>query len=177
MISITCNNVKKEFEKDTPYYVIGKEFNIGKEVLGVKVNNEVKSLNSKAKTDAEISFIDLNDITGNRMYKSALKFIFEAALKEVFPGFDIVYQHSVPNGFLGEIIGNKDITQEDISKIKGIMARIVSDDVRIKKLNIKKKEALAYYVKMNQREKYENVQKITDKVVTLSFLCLNVLIK
>ena len=167
MISITCDNIKKEFEKETPYYVIGKEFNMGKNILGVRVSNEVKSLNSKAHNDAEITFIDLNDITGNRIYKSGIKFVFEVALKEAYPNLDIVYQHSVPNGFLAEIVGDRDIIEGDISKIKGVMARIISDDIRINKLNVKKKEALAYYEKMNQKEKYENIQKITDKVVTL----------
>lgn len=167
MISITCDNIKKEFEKETPYYVIGKEFNMGKNILGVRVSNEVKSLNSKAHNDAEITFIDLNDITGNRIYKSGIKFVFEVALKEAYPDLDIVYQHSVPNGFLAEIVGDRDIIEGDISKIKGVMARIISDDIRINKLNVKKKEALAYYEKMNQKEKYENIQKITDKVVTL----------
>ena len=167
MISITCDNIKKEFEKETSYYVIGKEFNMGKNILGVRVSNEVKSLNSKAHNDAEITFIDLNDITGNRIYKSGIKFVFEVALKEAYPDLDIVYQHSVPNGFLAEIVGDRDIIEGDISKIKGVMARIISDDIRINKLNVKKKEALAYYEKMNQKEKYENIQKITDKVVTL----------
>lgn len=167
MISITLNGIKKEFENNTTYYLISKGFNMENNVLAVRVNNEVKSLNSVAHQDAEIEFVDLNDLTGNKIYKSGLEFLFEVALKEAYPELDIVYQHSVPKGFLGEIVGNKVITQEDIVKIKGIMARIVSEDLKIKKLNVKKKDALAYYESKKQYEKYKNVQNITDKVVTL----------
>ena len=129
MITIKFNNEKKEFDDNTTYYKISKGFNMGKEILAVKVNNEVKSLASKANNNEEVSFIDLNDITGNKIYKCGLEFIFEVALKEVYPDLEINYQHSVPKGVLGEITGDKNITQEDLIKIKSVMARIISDDI------------------------------------------------
>jgi len=167
MITITYKNKNKDFEKNTTYYEISKGFNLGKDILGVKVNNEVFSLSDKAIQDEEVTFIDLNDLTGNKMYKCGLEFIFEVALKEVFPDLEITYQHSVPKGFLGEIIGERVITQEDLGKIKNVMARIISEDKVFKKLNIKKKEAILFYQKVGQEEKALNIQNISDKVVTL----------
>jgi len=168
MILITNKNgEKKEFEKNTTYYDISKGFNLGKEVLGVKINNEIFSLDDKATQDAKVTFINLNDLTGNKMYKSGLEFVFEVALKEVFPNLDINYQHSVPKGVLGEIVGDRIVNQEDLSKIKNVMARIISEDKVFKKLNIKKKEAIQFYKNNGQIEKAENIQNISDKVVTL----------
>ena len=167
MITITINGIKKEFKENTTYYDISKGFDMNKDILGVKINNEVKSLSSRATVSEEIEFIDINDITGNKIYKCGLEFIFEVALKEVYPELEIHYQHSVPKGFLGELVGDKLITQDDLLKIKNVMSRIISEDKVIKKLNIKKKDALAYYKKVDQLEKYDNVQNITDKVVTL----------
>ena len=161
------NDEKQEFEKNTTYYEISKGFNLKKNVLGVKINNEVVSLSEKAQNDVNISFIDLNDLTGNKIYKSGLMFIFEVALKELFPEADIFYQHSVPKGVLGEIESSHIITQEDLIKIKSIMARIISEDLPFKKLNIKKKDAIDFYKKIGQTEKALNVQNISDKVVTL----------
>ena len=168
MITITDDFGKKlEFEKNITYYEISKGFNLGKEILGVKINNEVFSLSEKANQDSKITFIDLNDLTGNKIYKSGLEFIFEVALKEVFPNLEITYQHSVPKGVLGEIVGDKVITQEDLGKIKSVMARIISEDKIFKKLNIKKKEAIEFYKTVGQEEKATNIQNISDKVVTL----------
>ena len=161
------NGEKREFQKNTTYYEISKGFNLEKNILGVKIKNEVFSLSDKAVDDAKITFIDLNDLTGNKIYKSGLEFIFEVALKEVFPEAEIIYQHSVPKGVLGEIESNHIITQEDLVKIKGVMARIISEDKPFKKLNIKKKEAIDFYKKIGELEKAENVQNISDKVVTL----------
>ena len=161
------NGESKEFQKNITYYEISKNFNLENNILGVKINNEFFSLCDKASKSATISFVDLNDLTGNKIYKSGLEFIFEVALKEVFPNLEIIFQHSVPKGFLGEIEGNKVITQEDLSKIKNVMARIISEDKPFKKLNIKKKEAIDFYKKVGQYEKAENVQNISDKIVTL----------
>ena len=168
MITITLETgEKRDFKKNTTYYEISKGFNLEKNILGVKINNEVFSLSDKAVEDAKITFIDLNDLTGNKIYKSGLEFIFEVSLKEIFPDAEIVYQHSVPKGVLGEIECSHIITQEDLVKIKNVMARIISEDKPFKKLNIKKKEAIDFYKKVGQIEKCENVQNISDKVVTL----------
>lgn len=166
-IVISYQNKQKEFAKNKTYYEISKEFNLGKEIVGVKVNNELFSLSDVANNSAAITFIDINDLTGNKMYKCGVEFLFEVALKEVFPNLDITYQHSVPKGFLGEVIGDKNITQEDLTKIKSIMAKIVAEDKVFRKLNVKKKEAIEFYKKINQLEKAENINNISDKVVTL----------
>mgnify|MGYP003437476052 CR=1 FL=1 len=48
MIVITNKNGdQKEFAKNTTYYDISRGFNLGKEILGVKINNEIFSLNDK----------------------------------------------------------------------------------------------------------------------------------
>ena len=163
----TQKGTQKEFLKGTTYYEISRGFNLGKEILGVKINNEVLSLSDKAMESADVNFIDLNDLTGNKIYKSGLEFIFEVALKTVFPDLEITYQHSVPKGFLGEVIGDHILTQEDLIKIKEVMTQIIEKDMVFKKLNVKKKEAIQFYEKMHQEEKAENISNISDKVVTL----------
>ncbi len=166
-IKITSNGEKKEFQKNTTYYEISKSFNLGKNILGVKVKNEVLSLCEVANDDQIVEFIDVNDLNGNKMYKCGLEFIFEVALKELFPNLEITYQHSVPKGFLGEIIGDKIITQEDITNLKAKVATLVADDLIFKKLNIKKKEAINFYKRIHEEEKALNIENISDKVVTL----------
>jgi len=156
-----------EFSKNTTYYEISKGFNLKKNILGVKKNNEIISLSDRAEESAKITFIDLNDLTGNKIYKSGLLFIFEVALKELFPNLEINYQHSVPKGVLGEIEGDHILSQEEVLKVKSVMARIISEDKLFKKLNIRKKEAIQFYKKIGELEKAENVQNISDKVITL----------
>ena len=167
-IKITLSNgSEKEFLKNTTYYEISKAFNMDKSILGVKINNEVLSLSDVAVASNEITFIDLNDIIGHKIYTSGLEFLFEVALKEVYPNLDITYQHSVPKGILGEVVGDKILTNEDLIRVKSEMAKLVSEDLPFRKLSVSNKDLIKYYEDIKQEEKAENIQNISDIVVNL----------
>lgn len=166
-IKITYNNETKNFNKNTTYYEISRGFNLDNNILAARSNNQILSLGDRAQQDNEIEFIDVKDINGSRIYKSGLQFAFEVALKECFPNMEINYLHSVPKGFLGEIVGDKIISEEELLTIKEKLARIISDNTRFIKMNIKNKEAIEYFKKRKQLEKAQNIQGISDKVVTL----------
>ena len=153
-----------EYKKGTLFYEVSKDSDM-ENIVGFKINNEVFSLDTKVLEDAKINFINTDDLIGNKMYKAGLKFLFLVALTEVFPKFDIRYEHSVPRGMLGVITGDKILTQEDISKIKGKMCEIINNNDKITKLNVAFKDAIKFLKDKNEYEKLENVQNINDKVV------------
>ena len=107
----------KEYKKGTTFYEISKDV-VMDNIMGVKINNEVYSLDTKVFENKKIEFINTNDIIGNKIYKAGLKFLFEVALIEVFPELEVSFEHSVPKGMLGVVEGNKAITQDDLSAIK-----------------------------------------------------------
>lgn len=156
----------REYEKGATYYEISKDVNKSN-IMAVKVDNEVYSLDTKAMEDGNLDFINTDDIIGNKIYKAGLKFLFEVALVETFPDLEISYEHSVPKGMLGVILGNKTITQEDLRKIKERMDAIVLEDALITKLNVSPQEAIKFYQHFKEWEKADNIQSITDKLVTL----------
>ena len=166
-IKITFNdNTVHEYRKGTLFYDASKDFNM-ENIVGYKINNEVFSLDNKILEEAKIEFINPNDLIGNRIYKAGLKFLFLVALQEVFKGFDVTFEHSVPRGMLGIIKGDKVLTQEDISLIKEKMCKLISDNEVITKLNVSPKDAIKYYKDRNEYEKANNIQNISDKVVNL----------
>lgn len=153
-------------EEGTTYLSISKNSTLKDTVLGVKKNNEILSLNEKPIENETIEFFDCNSIEGTKMYKAAIKFIFEAALKNIFPGSDIHYLHSVPGGMLGEIKYNTILTTEDINKIKKEMDNIIAQDYLFTKYNILNKEAIKFYKRNGFEEKAANVF-INDNIVTI----------
>ena len=155
------------YKKNTSFYEISKDCHDVKNIMGVRINNEVFSLDKKITEDATLSFFGINDLIGNRMYKSALKFIFEVALNDLYPDLEIHYEHSVPRGMLGEIVGEKTLTHEEIGTIKEQMAKIIDEDLRFEKLNVTAHDAIIYYHKNKQHEKASNIQYINDRVVRL----------
>ena len=102
-VKITFGNQTIEVDKNTSYLDISRQTKWKDIALAVKKNNELFPLSAKASTDEVIEFIDASSIEGAKMYKAAVKFILEVALKTVFKGSEIEYLHSVPGGMLGEI--------------------------------------------------------------------------
>ncbi len=166
-VKITFNDgTVHEYKKGTTYYEISKDFNADN-IMGFKINNEVYSLDTKAIEDEVITFINTDDIIGNKIYKAGLKFLFEVALIETFPELEVSYEHSVPKGMLGVVEGNKILTQDDLQKIRSRMAEIVAEDAQIVKLNVSSKEAIKYYQSRGEYEKADNIGSITDRLATL----------
>ncbi|MDE5539268.1 MAG: hypothetical protein K2J20_02135, partial [Bacilli bacterium] len=167
LITITYDKNKTiEVEQGTTYLEISKYSNLKNTVLGVKKNNELYSLNDRAITSETIEFFDSNSIDGTKMYKAAIKFILEVALKTIYKDSDIYYLHSVPGGMLGEIKYHQTLTIEDISKIQNEMANIINNNYPFVKYNILNKEAIGFYNYSNAPEKAANVQ-INDSIVTV----------
>lgn len=166
-IKIIFNGKEHSYKTGTTYYEISKDCSEISNIVGVRINNEVYSLEKEAKENATVTFINYSDLIGNKIYKAGLKFIFEIALTETYPDLEISYEHSVPRGMLGIISGKKILTIDDISKIKEKMAEIINKDERIEKLNIQPKEAIKYYKNIDEQEKADNIQNINDRVVTL----------
>ncbi len=155
-----------EYSRGITFYEMSKDFPM-ENIMAVKIDNEVYSLDTKVFEDTKLEFINTNDIIGNKIYKAGLKFLFEVALIETFPELEVSFEHSVPRGMLGVVEGNKIITQEDLQKIKNRMDEIVKEDAIIQKLNISPKEAIKYYQHFNEYEKADNIQSITDRLATL----------
>ena len=155
-----------EYNRDTTFYEMSKDFPM-ENIMAVKIDNEVYSLDTKVFEDTKLEFINTNDIIGNKIYKAGLKFLFEVALIETFPELEVSFEHSVPRGMLGVVEGNKIITQDDLQKIKNRMDEIVKEDAIIQKLNVSPKEAIKYYRHFKEYEKADNIQSITDRLATL----------
>ncbi len=161
------NGKSFDVEVGTTYHEICCLFDETKKALAVKINNEIVSLTEKITKDEVIEIVDLQSLDGKLIYKSGLKFIFQAALHELYPEADIIYDHSVPFGMLGEIEYSKSITHEELINIKNKMHEIVNKDLPIKKMTIHKKEAIKFFNTQKQFEKADNVSNINDLVITL----------
>lgn len=167
-ITITFpDGTTKPFSYATPLYEIAEYYQpkMKHNIIGVKVNNEILPMHTKLTKNASVSFLDVTNPYGYRMYQAALKFIFEVAVKETFSNVEVHFLHSVPKGIMTEIEG-KDIEKEDINKIKEAMARIINNDEKIMKYNVEKKEAIRYFEKHGQKEKAKNIHNTNNDIVS-----------
>ena len=165
-VKITFGNQTIEVDKNTSYLDISRQSKWKNTALAVKKNNELFPLSAKASTDEVIEFVDVTSIEGAKMYKAAVKFILEVALKTVFKGSEIEYLHSVPGGMLSEIKYERTLASEDIGELKREMASIIDEDLEFKRYNILKKEAIDFYEATAYYEKAINA-KTCDDILTI----------
>lgn len=168
-ITITfANGQTKNYPSGTTYYEISKdEPKRENSILGVKIKNEVYPLYIPATSSTSVEFIDVTDLAGYKMYQSALKFIFEVAVKELYKNCEINFLHSVPKGILSEVKVSENLTNESVKKIREKMAEIVGNKLRFTQYHLMKKDAYEYFSKKGEEEKAKNIQNINNEVVTL----------
>ncbi len=166
MIKITFQKETKEFKEGVTYHDVILSFGI-KCTLAVKVGNDLRALTDSPEADETIELVDIFSAKGRNIYKSGLKFLFEVSVKELYPGSDVSFEHSVPLGMLSSIISKKIFTQIDIDKVKQKMLDLVDENILIKKKNTYKKDALKYFNSQKEFEKADNVSNNTDMLFTL----------
>lgn len=169
-IKILYNNGKElEVDKNTKIIDIVKLLppQIKTRVVGSKIDNAIVSMDTKLKRDTVINFIDSNDLAGYKMYQAGLKFVFLAAIYDIFgKEIEASFDHSIMRGMHITIKGLQ-ITNKEIIRIKERMTKIINDNLRILKMNVFSKEMVEFYKKEKKIPNYYNVSNIDDALVTL----------
>ncbi len=169
-IKIVYNNGKElEVDKNTKIIDIVKLLppQIKTRVVGSKIDNAIVSMDTKLKRDTVINFIDSNDLAGYKMYQAGLKFVFLAAIYDIFgKEIEASFDHSIMRGMHITIKGLQ-ITNKEIIRIKERMTKIINDDLRILKMNVFSKEMVEFYKKEKKIPNCYNVLNIDDALVTL----------
>lgn len=158
---IRLSDIAKDFENNYSGYIS----------LAV-VNNDVQELNTYIKEDSEIKFLDTKNPDGLRVYTRTLNLVFIMACKCLFKDSRVVIEHSLSNGVYCEIYLGRDITEEDISKIKDKMDKIIAKDYDINKNIYTKKEAIEIFKSIGLDEKAELIKYKENDIVKI-YKCNN----
>lgn len=170
-ITVTFKDgTKKTYHKGITFDEVSKDYKGKYDYVGVKVNNVIFSLDDQIDDDVTVDFIDFMDPSGSKMYKCGVEFLLEVALKNTFPGSDITFLHSHPKGVYAEIESDKEFTDEDISVVRRKMSEMVSANLKIKRYNVTKRDAIKYYRDKEYFEKSNNIQNFAENIVTFYIL-------
>ncbi len=164
-INVILNSQQTSISSDTTLIDILKQKDPDNDVVGIKINNELVFYDEKIENNDSIDFLYPTDIDGNKIYKSALKFVLIVALKEIYSQqVEVVFQHSIDKGICFNILN---ATSIDLNKIKNKMDEIIKANYLFEKVTVTKKDAIAYYHKTNELEKAANIQNISNIYVKL----------
>lgn len=127
--------------------------------LGALVNNQIQELSYPIYTDSSVSWININNPIGMRIFKRSLYLVLATAVEDLFPGSTLRIEHSLPNGTYCEIKcknGNP-LTEENVKQLETEMKKIIDADLPITKRVISKNDAISFFTKRGRTEIAKNV--------------------
>ncbi|WP_027629166.1 nucleoside kinase [Ruminiclostridium cellobioparum] len=168
-IFITLNNEKYEIEKKTTLLELAKRFkdSYQSSVVAARVNNDIRELSYELAEDAKVTFIDLTDEDGMRIYRRSLYFIFIKAVNELFPERNAVISHPMSNGVYCEIRGDEELTEIDVEAVQKKMNEIVSCALPFEKKVVSTESARELYKKTGRLDKYAVLEHRQKPYVTV----------
>lgn len=148
-IQIRCKNNKKSI-----YATIGstlsdvfKQLNLKMpyNTVCAKVNNKVEGMNFRLYHNADVEFLDMTSGSGSRNYTRTLFFILCKAVHDLFPRSYVVIDIPVSNGYYVDINIEREVTTDDVTKIRQRMQEIIDAAMPIKRHEVPTEEAIQMF--------------------------------
>ena len=142
----------KELEVQEPIKVeelLKKEIDNSKyKVVGCIFNNEYQNLEYEIKNDGKVDLIDTFSKEGMKIYVRTLVYIMGKAYEKIYPNEKLTVEYQLGNAMFCTI-DNMKITEEFIEKMTEEIKKIISEDLKIKKVIMTREEAKEFYEKTN----------------------------
>ena len=161
---IIINNEEKIFDK--PTRIIDMFDNSDFKYMAARVNNRLRELNYEIKEDSTVELLDLKDDSVSKIYQATLRYIIVKATKNIYPKGRICFNYSVSRSIFASLsnIGHA-FLQEDLDKITAAVSRIISLNLPITRLELKKEAAIKYYKEEGYNDKIKILKYRTEDTV------------
>lgn len=114
--------------------------------IACKCNNEVKSLNYEINEGDIIEPIDITTRDGRRIYQRGILYVMGMAFNKVYPKAFLTVNCHLSNSIFCTI-DNMKVTDEIVESVKKKMQEIIDKNLPIRKVEMTKQEAEAFYEK------------------------------
>lgn len=127
------------------------------DILGVKVNNEIKGYDFELVTDSHVEFIKYNNPDGYRIYSRTIKMILYMALTSLYSDAKVDFISTI-NKDQYFTTRNIKITEKKAKEIKNKMVEIIEKDYPITKKYVDYEETMVLYKESNNTDKLNNLE-------------------
>lgn len=164
LIQIRCKNNKK-----TQNVTIGstlseifRELNLKMEYgpLSVKVNNKVEGLHYRIYHNKDIEYLDITSSSGARAYTRTLFLVLCKAVHDLWPGFEVVIDIPVSNGYYCNLNIGRPITQFDAEAVKQRMQKIIDDAIPIRRYESTTEEVVDMFNELGMKSKVKLLKSV-----------------
>lgn len=162
------NGEKKEYVKGIKLKEILENLKneYPKGIVSAKYNSVTLNDEDTITKSGKLSLYDLNTLQGNKTYERGLLYLFETCALEVLGKDTNIYvKYSIDKGVFCKI--DKKVTEEEVLKIKKMMAAKVKEEIPFTKIETTKAEAIEYFKSIKREDKVKTLFYNTANFVTL----------
>ncbi len=167
-MKIKVDNEIREF-KPTTLEEIAKSYQKEDEpmIMAALINNHFKELTEYIAEDVEIKWVDLTESDGVRIYQRTLSFVFIRAAMEIFRNIKVNIRHSLSKGLYCDFNFTRELSEDDVCKIKDRMKEIINAKEKIKKEVMLRTDAIQMFRDLDFNSKAELLEHLNNEYVSV----------
>ena len=167
-VKIKFKDTIYEYEKGVKLKDLAKDFQTeySYPIIVGSVDNMVLGLNNVINKDCVVDFYDISSAPGSKAYERGLLFLFSKSVRDIL-NCDVMIQYMANNDIYSEILSNDLISEVTVEKIRLRMKELVKEELPITKIMVSRLDAIDYFNKINQIDKAESLNYISNSTVSL----------
>lgn len=149
----------KEIEEGSNGYSLAASISkkLAKEAIAAKINGKLVDLNHGLKNDDKVEIITADSEDGIEIIRHSTAHVMAQAVKRIYGNVKLAIGPTIKNGFYYDFDLDISLTQDDFKKIEDEMNKIINEDLKFKRDDVSKEEALKI---MSEKGEYYKVELI-----------------
>ena len=149
MLLIRCKNNKKVLKVNVGSTLSevfsASELKMDYGPVCARVNNKVQGMHYRLYNDKDVEFLDMRSGSGSRTYTRTLFFICCKAINDLYGSVEVRIDIPVSKGYYVHVKLGRDITADDVARIRCRMQEIIDADTPIRRRMVTAEEAIRLF--------------------------------
>ncbi|OYP78243.1 AAA family ATPase [Prevotella sp. P4-51] len=149
MLLIRCKNNKKVLKVNVGSTLsevfFASELKMDHGPVCARVNNKVQGMHYRLYNDKDVEFLDMRSGSGSRTYTRTLFFICCKAINDLYGNVEVRIDIPVSKGYYVHVKLGRDITADDVARIRCRMQEIIDADTPIRRRMVTAEEAIRLF--------------------------------
>ena len=149
----------REIEEGSNCYSLAASISkkLAKEAIAAKINGKLVDLNHGLKNDDKVEIITADSEDGIEITRHSTAHVLAQAVKRIYGNVKLAIGPTIKNGFYYDFDLDISLTQDDLKKIEDEMNKIINEDLKFKRDDVSREEALKI---MSEKGEYYKVELI-----------------
>ena len=135
---------------------------LAKEAVAAKVNGKLVDLSHELKENDQVEIITVDSEEGIEIIRHSTAHVMAQAVKRIYGNVKLAIGPTVKNGFYYDFDLDTPLTHDDIEKIEEEMNKIINEDLKFKRKNVSREEALKLMSEKGEDYKVELINDLDE---------------